>query len=369
MEKKWFLLHILSLTILSLSYFSSSVWAFRPCGNCGRTPVPYPLSTEPDCGDPWYKMRCTAGTLWLDALNGSSYPIMSIDTLTQRIVIRPAGLSGSNTCISEDFESQGIHLDENHPFKITGSNTVFLLNCTDTILNLRAPINCSATRVCHDYIKDNAVACKTTSLCCTFRTGGSQNPYFVGVHGGGCTAYQSFVNFDQTAALKKWPSPGLELEWVLPLEPTCKRPMDCTELLNSKCLVNPFSVGQMRCFCNAGSRAPLSWIHRLRIAHQTAEGLAYLHSSAVPPIYHRDIKSSNILLDEKLDAKKIIMEERLMEAVDPVLKGRSSKLEMETMKALGSLAASCLDDQRQNRPSMKEVAHEIEHIISIATTS
>ncbi|KAG7634324.1 Protein kinase domain [Arabidopsis suecica] len=42
---------------------------------------------------------------------------------------------------------------------------------------------------------------------------------------------------------------------------------------------------------------------RLMIAHQTAQGLDYLHSSSSPPIYHRDVKSSNILLDENLDVK------------------------------------------------------------------
>ncbi|KAG4982290.1 hypothetical protein JHK87_027039 [Glycine soja] len=47
----------------------------------------------------------------------------------------------------------------------------------------------------------------------------------------------------------------------------------------------------------------MDWIRRLKVALGAARGLAYLHELADPPIIHRDIKSSNILLDHHLNAK------------------------------------------------------------------
>uniref|UniRef100_A0ACD5TPY4 Uncharacterized protein n=1 Tax=Avena sativa TaxID=4498 RepID=A0ACD5TPY4_AVESA len=186
----------------------------------------------------------------------------------------------------------------------------------------------------------------------------------------------------------------------------------------------------------------LPWRRRLAIARQTAEGISYLHFSASPPIYHRDIKSSNILLDEHLDGKvsdfglsrlaepglshvstcaqgtlgyldpeyyrnyqltdksdvysfgvvllelltskraidfargeddvnlavhvqRAADEERLLDVADPAMKYSATQLELDTMKALGFLALGCLEERRQNRPSMKEVADEIDYIINI----
>ncbi|CAN1271410.1 Probable LRR receptor-like serine/threonine-protein kinase RKF3 [Linum perenne] len=47
----------------------------------------------------------------------------------------------------------------------------------------------------------------------------------------------------------------------------------------------------------------LSWPVRQKIALGTAKGLAYLHYGAQPGIIHRDIKASNILLDDNFEAK------------------------------------------------------------------
>ncbi|XP_031253624.1 wall-associated receptor kinase-like 9 [Pistacia vera] len=48
---------------------------------------------------------------------------------------------------------------------------------------------------------------------------------------------------------------------------------------------------------------PFTWELRLRVAFEVSSVLTYLHSTASIPIYHRDIKSTNILLDEKFQVK------------------------------------------------------------------
>lgn len=53
----------------------------------------------------------------------------------------------------------------------------------------------------------------------------------------------------------------------------------------------------------AERKSPLTWRTRLQIAIDVASALEYLHCYCEPPLCHRDIKSSNILLDRKFSAK------------------------------------------------------------------
>ncbi|KAK1299049.1 Wall-associated receptor kinase-like 20 [Acorus calamus] len=510
--------HHLLLLLLSITATTTSL----KCPPCGTTPVPYPLSTNPTCGDPLYTILCNPSnsSLLFPALNTSiTYPITSVHPEIQRLVIRPSPLL-PDLCISSDLPDQGLQLNSSLPFNVTSSNTIFFLNCTQTLL--LSPLNCSAISPCHAYASSKCAA--RGSICCSFVAGGSSTLYSVRASVSGCSAYTSFVDLDVGSSVSGWAAKeGVELMWASPREPRCKAQSDCEDGKNATCRADVAGGGERRCFCNAGLQwnpingtcapvvtgcqdpggcnhssnrapliaglasgmgaamlvivvgalayrkqrrarqvreallrareeilnannsgsvftknftgreikkatdgfsrdnllgtggfgevlnevrilsqvnhrnlvrllgccveleqplmvyefisngtlfehlhgkrgsAPLSWRRRLAIAHQTAEGLAYLHFSAKAIDFTRGTDDVNLVVY----VQRMVDKEKMMEVVDPGLREGVSQVVLDTMKALGFLAMGCLEERRQNRPSMKDVTEEIEYIMSI----
>ncbi|KAL6576955.1 hypothetical protein OROMI_011231 [Orobanche minor] len=61
--------------------------------------------------------------------------------------------------------------------------------------------------------------------------------------------------------------------------------------------------GTLRDHLSGKSGGPLTFAMRVKVALGSARGILYLHTEANPPIFHRDIKATNILLDSRFTAK------------------------------------------------------------------
>ncbi|KAK2378923.1 LRR receptor serine/threonine-protein kinase IOS1 [Trifolium repens] len=73
----------------------------------------------------------------------------------------------------------------------------------------------------------------------------------------------------------------------------------CDDGTNMALIYEYMANGDLAKHLSDKSEHILSWNQRLQIAVDAAEGLEYLHHGCNPPIVHRDVKSKNILLNEK----------------------------------------------------------------------
>ncbi|KAK3001543.1 hypothetical protein RJ639_021295 [Escallonia herrerae] len=237
----------------------------KTCPNCGAIEVPYPLSTNPDCGDLDYSLRCDPHSqkLYFDALNGSYYQVLKIEASLQRMVVQPSPwLPG--TCVTQDMPaSEGLWLNQTLPFNITSSNTIFLFNCSPRLLV--SPLNCTPASLCHRYLESSghvdakrALECASgLEPCCTFVAGGMPSAYKIRLHNSGCRAFRSILDLDHKKPASQWEE-GLEIQWASPPEPACKSQSDCSGA--SKC--SPAGKGNVfRCLCDRN----YYWDHGLGI--------------------------------------------------------------------------------------------------------
>ncbi|KAJ9540175.1 hypothetical protein OSB04_026681 [Centaurea solstitialis] len=218
------------------------------CPNCGKIPVPYPLSTGPTCGHQSYKIRCDAGVLKFDTLN-NTYTVKSISPENRLFVIGNSRFL-PNTCVMADFATNGVQLNTSLPFTITASNTVLYYNCSETTSFVA--IECPPTSICHTYqnASPQMSTCRRVPHCCSYKPGSTTNLYFIRITPDRCSSYTSFVNLNMSLPVSKWPDPAVELTWATPPEPPCVTQADCDSTATCK----DVQGGVKTCLCKHNLR-------------------------------------------------------------------------------------------------------------------
>ncbi|XWS40045.1 hypothetical protein CRYUN_Cryun18bG0106900 [Craigia yunnanensis] len=146
----------------------------------------------------------------------------------------------------------------------------------------------------------------------------------------------------------------------------------------------------------------LDWITRLKIAIGAAEGLSYLHHECTPPLVHRDVQASSILLDDKFEVRlgslsevcsqegdghqnritsasgdtqikewleqtlpyiSIYDKQLVIKIVDPSLLVDEDLL--EEVWAMAIVASSCLNPKPSRRPLMRYILKALENPLRV----
>ncbi|OAY69269.1 putative serine/threonine-protein kinase NAK, partial [Ananas comosus] len=133
------------------------------------------------------------------------------------------------------------------------------------------------------------------------------------------------------------------------------------------------------------NKEPLDWNTRIKIALGAAKGLTYLHDTVNPPVIYRDLKSSNILLDDDFNPKLsdfglaklgpvgdnthvltrsrpfLNDRRRIIQLADPLLQGRFPRRAFYKLAVIISL---CLHGKPHLRPTMRDVTAALDHVAS-----
>ncbi|OMO80040.1 hypothetical protein CCACVL1_13198 [Corchorus capsularis] len=122
----------------------------------------------------------------------------------------------------------------------------------------------------------------------------------------------------------------------------------------------------------------LDWAMRIKIATTLAQGIAFLHDKVKPHVVHRDIRASNVLLDEEFGAhlmgvglSKIVPWEahRYPKLLDPHISSSSSDVpEAGDIQKVVDLVYACTQNVPSMRPRMSHVVHQLQQLAQAPIT-
>ncbi|KAM3411930.1 hypothetical protein ACQJBY_003540 [Aegilops geniculata] len=105
----------------------------------------------------------------------------------------------------------------------------------------------------------------------------------------------------------------------------------------------------------------LTWRQRLKIAVESAQGLEYLHKGCNPPLIHRDVKATNILLNTRLEAK--IADFGLSKAFN-----RDNESHLSTIVIVGTRGYMDPEYQTTGRPTTKSDVYSFGVVLLVLVT-
>ncbi|KAG6751358.1 hypothetical protein POTOM_045892 [Populus tomentosa] len=285
----------LTVTLTSVSAESAAA----TCGTCGTNMIPYPLSTGPKCGDPAYlNFYCnlSSGQLNFKA-RGDTYRVTKINPGTHTFVIQT---ETADSCKSIKSNGNLLQLNQSSPFHV-------IRFCNVDLGNISSAISFTGgDEVEIGWDPPPEPTCFSSSDCkywpnssCSARIDGNKL----------CLCNAKF----------KWD--GLKLKCT---EGHYSEKKDSSSigkiplsLIIAVALISLIALAVLSstivCICLQRRRMPklrdrklcvsLDWEMRYNIIVGIARGLLYLHQDSRLRIIHRDLKSSNILLDEEMNPK------------------------------------------------------------------
>ncbi|KAL0740000.1 hypothetical protein Bca4012_081513 [Brassica carinata] len=128
----------------------------------------------------------------------------------------------------------------------------------------------------------------------------------------------------------------------------------------------------------------LNWNQRVKIAYGAARGMEFLHEKVQPPIVHRDVRSSNVLLFNDFVAKMAdfnltnassdtaarlhstratprLSEDKVKQCIDPKL---NNDFPPKAVAKLAAVAALCVQYEADFRPNMTIVVKALQPLLN-----